>query len=123
MDAHYLACARMLKTLSDPSRLRIVDMLSCGEKCACELLDSFNFTQPTLSHHMRVLMESGLVRCRQEGLWRYYSLDTPQCEALLGELRRFMSFSQDCVCHRIASAKTCNNIPLEGDTHENNADF
>ncbi|MCF1618061.1 metalloregulator ArsR/SmtB family transcription factor [Tetragenococcus koreensis] len=49
-------------------------MISTGEKCACDILDDFEFTQPTLSHHMKVLIEAGIVTARKEGKWHYYSL-------------------------------------------------
>ena len=68
MNQDYNANARIIKALSDPSRLKIVDILSCGEMCACDILEHFDFTQPTLSHHMKVLMECGIVECRKEGL-------------------------------------------------------
>ncbi|MDT2424077.1 metalloregulator ArsR/SmtB family transcription factor, partial [Enterococcus avium] len=51
----------MLKALADPKRLKIIDLLSCGSLCACDVLDHFEFTQPTLSHHMKVLERSGVV--------------------------------------------------------------
>jgi len=63
------------KALSDPNRLRIVQMLSGDEKCACKLLERFDITQPTLSHHMQVLCECGLVHTRKEGKWSHYTLD------------------------------------------------
>ncbi|MGU3670530.1 As(III)-sensing metalloregulatory transcriptional repressor ArsR, partial [Staphylococcus saprophyticus] len=49
----YQELATILKVLSDPSRLEIIDLLSCGELCACDLLEHFQFSQPTLSHHMK----------------------------------------------------------------------
>ena len=55
MNDSYQDLARFLKALSDPKRLAIVDMLSCGERCACDLLDYFSVTQPTLSHDMVIL--------------------------------------------------------------------
>ena len=61
MEKIYLDLSKMLKAISDPKRLRIIDMLSCGELCGCELLDAFHITQPTLSHDMKVLKEAGLV--------------------------------------------------------------
>ena len=53
------------KALADTNRLMIVDMLSCGEMCACEILEKFNITQPTLSHHMKILCDCGLVSGRK----------------------------------------------------------
>ena len=65
----------MMKALSDPNRLMIAEMLSDGEKCACKLLERFNISQPTLSHHMKILCGAGLIRGRKEGKWMHYSLD------------------------------------------------
>lgn len=64
----------MMKAIAEPNRLQIVDKISTGEKCACDILDDFNFTQPTLSHHMKVLIDAGIVSARKEGKWHYYSL-------------------------------------------------
>ena len=61
------------KALSDTNRLEIVQMLSDGEKCGCKILDKFDITQPTLSHHMKILVDCGLVNNRKEGKWHYYS--------------------------------------------------
>ena len=64
------------KALGDETRLAIVQMLSDDEKCGCKLLERFAITQPTLSHHMKILVESGLVNDRKEGKWHRYSLNT-----------------------------------------------
>ena len=58
--------ALICKALGDSNRLQIVQMLSEGEKCGCKLLEAFKITQPTLSHHMRILTECGLVSVPQE---------------------------------------------------------
>ena len=71
--------ALICKALSDANRLEIVKMLSDGEKCGCQLLDKFEITQPTLSHHMKTLVECGLVNDRKAGKWHHYSLN---CETL-----------------------------------------
>ena len=68
--------ALICKALSDSNRLEIVQMLSEGEKCGCKLLERFEITQPTLSHHMKILVESGMVNDRKDGKWHYYSLNT-----------------------------------------------
>lgn len=67
--------ALIFKALGDSNRLLIVQMLSGGDKCACKLLEKFDITQPTLSHHMRILQECGLVNVRKEGKWSHYSLN------------------------------------------------
>ena len=67
--------AKICRALGDPNRLQIVQMLSGGEMCACRLLEHFQITQPTLSHHMKILCECGLVNTRREGKWSHYSLN------------------------------------------------
>ena len=71
MDERYKEYAQFFKVLSDPNRLMIIDMLSCGELCACVILEKFNITQPTLSNHMKSLCDSGLVIGRKESKWIY----------------------------------------------------
>ncbi|MFZ7133155.1 MAG: ArsR/SmtB family transcription factor [Eubacteriales bacterium] len=87
-----------MKALSDSSRLKIMDILSCGEKCACDILDKFQFTQPTLSHHMKVLMECGLVTSRKDGLWTYYSLNYVKCNRLMLFLMNIITDTEECIC-------------------------
>ncbi|MEA4954311.1 MAG: metalloregulator ArsR/SmtB family transcription factor [Pseudoflavonifractor sp.] len=77
--------ALICKALGDSNRLQIIQMLSGGEKCACKLLERFEITQPTLSHHMKILCECGLVEVRREGRWSHYSLSGET----LGELKCF----------------------------------
>ena len=72
--------ALICKALGDANRLEIVQMLSDGEKCGCKLLERFEITQPTLSHHMKILVGCGLVNDRKEGKWHHYSLN---CETLM----------------------------------------
>jgi len=67
--------ALLMKALSDETRLKIFDMLSGGELCACKILEEFNITQPTLSYHMKLLCDSGLVKGRRDGVWMRYSID------------------------------------------------
>lgn len=67
--------AVICKALGDSNRLQIVQMLSDGEKCGCKLLETFNITQPTLSHHIKILCECGLVNDRKEGKWHRYSIN------------------------------------------------
>ena len=71
--------ALICKALGDSNRLKIVRMLSDGEKCACKLLEAFEITQPTLSHHMKILCDCGLVNTQKVGKWSHYSLS---CETL-----------------------------------------
>lgn len=66
--------ALSLKALADPNRLAILNMLTQGERCACELLEELHIHQSTLSHHMRILREAELVSSRKEGKWMHYTL-------------------------------------------------
>ena len=66
--------ASIFRALGDANRLRILSMLAGGEKCACKLLEAFSFSQPTLSHHMKILCDSGIVVGRKEGKWMHYSI-------------------------------------------------
>ena len=66
--------AVICKALGDSNRLQIVNMLSEDEKCGCKLLEAFDITQPTLSHHMKILCDCGLVNDRKEGKWHHYSI-------------------------------------------------
>jgi len=63
------------KALSDETRLKIIEMLSCGELCACEILEAFSISQSTLSYHMKILVESGLVNAVRDGAWMRYTLN------------------------------------------------
>lgn len=68
--------AAIFKAFCDENRIRILKRLITGEKCACELLEEINITQPTLSHHMKILCDSGIVVGRKEGKWIYYSISS-----------------------------------------------
>ena len=61
--------------MADSSRLEILDLLSCGELCACDLLQHFSFSQPTLSHHMKVLKDNNLITSRKDGNKNLYKLN------------------------------------------------
>jgi ArsR family transcriptional regulator len=91
--------ALFFKALSDTNRLMIVDMLSCGELCACVILEKFSITQPTLSHHMKTLCESGLVNGRKEGKWMYYSLNAETINRFKDFLDEVTSTKEDCICY------------------------
>lgn len=75
--------AVLFKALGDENRLKIVDMLRDGELCACKLLEALGIGQPTLSHHMKILCATGLVKGRKEGRWVHYSIDAQAREESL----------------------------------------
>lgn len=70
----YKKTATMFKAFCDENRLQILSLLQGGEKCACMLLEEMQITQPTLSHHMKILCDSGVVTSRKEGKWMHYSI-------------------------------------------------
>jgi len=74
--------AKWMKALSDATRLKIFSMLSQGELCACHILEEFSITQPTLSYHMKVLMASGLVQGRKDGVWMKYSVNRERLQRI-----------------------------------------
>ena len=82
MDKDYGKYALFLKVLADETRIKIFDMLSNGELCACDILEEFNITQPTLSYHMKILCESELVDIRKDGVWMKYLINQNSLELL-----------------------------------------
>ena len=82
-----------LKALADPNRLHIVTQVAQKKEgvFAQELLETLSITQPTLSHHMKTLVESGLVDCAEEGRWRRYSLNEENCAAFLSALSALLA--------------------------------
>lgn len=99
MKYSYADLALLFKALSDETRLKIIDMLSCGELCACDILKSFNITQPTLSYHMKILTDSGIVIGNREGAWMHYSLDNKKAIQIAEYLKDITSSKKDCICN------------------------
>ena len=104
MEVKYKEGARVFKAFCDENRMAILDQLKSGEKCACVLLEKLNIAQSTLSHHMKILCESGIVASRQEGKWTNYSLSAEGCDSarkLLAELTTASTvrkFEGGCSC-------------------------
>ena len=99
MEQIYIDAAKILKAISDPKRLRIVDMLSCGELCGCEILEAFHITQPTLSHDMKVLVEAGIVTDRREGKNTFYSLNGERLTTFKDTLHKITTKKANCICY------------------------
>ena len=66
--------AATFKAFADENRIQILELLRDGERCACMLLEEMKITQPTLSHHMKILCDAGVVVGRKEGKWMHYSI-------------------------------------------------
>ncbi|WP_067852660.1 ArsR/SmtB family transcription factor [Nocardia shimofusensis] len=77
--------ARMFKALGDPVRLRMLSMIAShqgGESCVCDISPAFDLSQPTISHHLKVLREAGLLDCERRGTWVYYRVIPSALEQL-----------------------------------------
>ena len=93
--------ADIFKSLSDENRIRILKLLCSGEKCACKLLEELNISQPTLSHHMKILRDAGIVTGRREGKWTHYSIcceGVREVRSLMRELLPGANMPADCIC-------------------------
>jgi ArsR family transcriptional regulator len=81
--------AQLLKALADPTRLRLVSMVAAhedGEACVCELTEPLGLTQPTISHHLKVLIDAGILTRDKRGVWAYYALVPGALDALAAVL-------------------------------------
>ena len=93
--------ALVFKALSDENRIRILKLHRGGEKCACKLLEELNISQPTLSHHMKILCDAGIVTGRKEGKWTHYSIccdGVKHIRELMTELLSAENIPADCAC-------------------------
>ena len=105
----YMKNAKVFRALGDPKRAMIVDMLSCGELCACKILEKFDMSQSTLSHHMKILCECGIVKAREEGKWMYYSLDDETISKTKQFFCAITSAKDNCICRDNSKCcKGCN---------------
>ena len=96
--------AKVFKALCDPKRLAILEQLRSGEKCACVLLESLQISQSTLSYHMKILCDSGVVVGRAEGKWTHYAISDEGSEyarELLEKLTKKNTGSENsCGCKK-----------------------
>lgn len=93
--------AKVFKAFCDVNRLQILEMLRDGEECACKLLEELEIGQSTLSHHMKILCDSGIVVSRREGKWTHYSISAEgrkRAEALLTVLATPNTELSQCCC-------------------------
>lgn len=89
---NHTADAKVFKAFCDENRLQVLEMLRSGEKCACVLLEQLQISQSTLSHHMKILCDSGIVTARKDGKWTHYSISqegSRRAGELLKELTGF----------------------------------
>ena len=92
----------VFKALGDPSRLKILDFLRTGEKCVCAIVPTIGYTQPTVSRHLKVLIDCGILRRRKEGNRILYSVTSPKIYNLIDSMdSRFIEALSSYVIARI----------------------
>lgn len=101
MNKIYTKYVPVFKAISDETRLKILDMLSCGEMCACDILEEFSITQPTLSYHMKILANCGLVTAVHDGSWVRYTLNTEKADEVMLFLKDITSDKESCICRKV----------------------
>lgn len=101
MKYSYAEYIPAFKALSDETRLQILDMLSCKEMCACDILEKFSISQSTLSYHMKALTESGLVDGVRDGGWVRYTINKEYAEEVRSFLAETTTKDEDCTCDTV----------------------
>ena len=106
--------ATVFKAFCDETRLMVLSLLQSGEKCACELLEQVNVSQSTLSHHMKILVESGIVVARKDGKWTYYSISQEGSKTAIELLKSLTviavdtaTIKRDCTTDIASDTKKC----------------
>ena len=87
--------AAMFKAFADENRIQILELLRDGERCACRLLEEMKITQPTLSHHMKILCDSGIVTSREEGKWTHYRISQQGSEKAIQLLKEITAVTEN----------------------------
>lgn len=100
----HAADARVFRAFCDENRLQILEMLRGGEKCACVLLENLQISQSTLSHHMKILCDSGIVASRKEGKWTHYSISTDGSQKA-AELLKVLTASDYSIGYSLCSCE------------------
>jgi ArsR family transcriptional regulator len=110
--------SKIFSALCVPIRLKILDMISCQEMCACNILENLSISQPTLSHHMKILMKCGLVLGRKDSTWMYYSINQESVVYIHNLIDRIVKDKDDCICYDFS--KKCERKKRIGVLHERN---
>lgn len=101
--SEYEKNAKVFKAFCDENRLMILELLQTGEKCACKLLEDLNIGQSTLSHHMKILCDSGVVTARKDGKWMHYSIcpeGSSNAKKLLDKITEIYRVANPCSCNK-----------------------
>ena len=94
MATVYEERAKVFKALCDERRQRILELLHNGEKCACVLIDEMDMPQSSLSYHMKILCDSGIVTSREEGKWTHYRISRQGSESAIALLREITAIAE-----------------------------
>lgn len=97
MKRSYAEYVPVFKALSDETRLKIIHMITRGEMCACHILDEFSISQSTLSYHMKILTDSGIVNSRRDGAWMKYTLNKERADEILNFIARITDDGCNCI--------------------------
>lgn len=108
MKHSYADYVPAIKAMSDETRLKIIDMLSCGEMCACDILEEFSISQSTLSYHMKILSESGLVNAVRDGAWMRYTLNKEKTDEVIAFFTCITNDKEHCICKKSKNKKSDN---------------
>ena len=95
MATVYEERAKVFKALCDERRQRILELLHTGEKCACVLIDEMGMPQSSLSYHMKILCDSGIVTSREEGKWIHYRISQQGSEKAIQLLKEITAVTEN----------------------------
>jgi ArsR family transcriptional regulator len=107
MEKAYAETATMFKAFSDPKRLKILDLLGRQELCGCDLLEKLDMSQSTLSHHMKILVNSHIVTRRREGKRIFYILNPEGCKQAKALLAQLTCMNRECQDAEIENRGGC----------------
>lgn len=109
MENNHADFAFLFKALADETRLKIIGLLSSGELCACDILKYFNITQPTLSYHMKILTDCGIVNAIRIGAWMHYTLNDDTIKRISEYWSRCTGEKAGCSCNACCEkSENCN---------------
>ena len=108
VEVSYERLATIFKALSDETRLHIIDMLSCNELCAADNFGKFNLSQSTLSYHMKILIDAGVVNSQRNGLWTRYSINEDTFGDILEIIPQLYKTKTNAFAHKSNTAVLMN---------------
>lgn len=113
MNSKYTKIAERLKALAEPTRLKILEMLAEEEMCACEIIDRLHLSQPAVSHHLKILRQSDIIKDRKEGKWVFYALNREGYITFLQNLPSYCNPLKISAIKSKPAANDCRPFPQE----------